>query len=916
MPEQIMTLGQITKRYVLRGKETTLIPDFREIPFYCHFVDGAVNGTPKIRIAVSEIGKGLPDEILIELIPPERSAIELNTRPDTFTVSLRHGPLPRRFATAGSSREFQVALRSANPIWDPFDFNIGQPGDLIFDDPFPDIPDPLPPGGGGGPNQEVVVHTLHPGNDPQGLWRVRLHNLSQQQAEFSINIEFPETVQALETTRIPFQLLNRTFAEFMLLMSLRLHIDNGFASIRFSPEFRKLAGIDDITVSVNDRLQNIGLETFQIRMGKDAEFGWPLLLIGIDLEERGDEVGLPLWDGNIEDLSIQVAFSFHLFEPQITDFFKTALLRKNGTIYPRNMPITASVYTNPDLTGIWASILDWLQDFFGGQSFSETVEDMRLKFQGALNDAIDDGIGDYFRETLVHLVQRDHAIHSLNCDVNDLIIKHHELPDPLRDQLTIPGNGGVATTVTDATSETDSRSPASLAQTESNVHIEGIPPVVLPATITNSHHRLREGEIDHIVFLMMENRSFDHMLGYLALKGRPVRGLTGSEQNQLPEGNPPYIVNHLSRTYGIPSPGHDFLDAKEQIAEGEMSGFVKNFVRRSNVTDPSMVMGYYQEEDLPVYEFFANNFAICDAWFSSHPGATWPNRFCATTGTAPERDNFDVTDERLGYYEGLSIFDLLTAFGVDWTYAEGNIGFLRLFDRYRLDTEHVIPYRDDFGLGLSDTFIQRVESGNLPAVSFIDPRYFDIPPAWDANDDLPPTDVCYGQALIKEIYDMLSKAPTWSKTLFVITYDEHGGFFDHVPPPGTPASENPAPLPRITPEGADHLGVRVPAFLVSPWVDAGSVITTQFEHTSILKTILERFGSTEYANSDVLGARTAQSNSLLSVLRSTPRTDTPEAPEVVCEKRAIPRGPAHRDDFHTGLRYLGLPASLRRRLVK
>ncbi len=163
---------------------------------------------------------------------------------------------------------------------------------------------------------------------------------------------------------------------------------------------------------------------------------------------------------------------------------------------------------------------------------------------------------------------------------------------------------------------------------------------------------------------------------------------------------------------------------------------------------------------------------------------------------------------------------------------------------------------------------------------------------------------------------MLSAATTWSRTLLVVMYDEHGGFFDHVPPPGTPAAADPSPLPRITPDGATHLGVRVPAFLVSPWVDAGSVISTQLEHTSIIKTILERFLSTDHANRGLLGARVDNANSLLlPELRSQPRTDIPDAPELDCRPSIGVRGPAARDDFHTAMRFLGLPAGRRRNLV-
>ncbi len=389
---------------------------------------------------------------------------------------------------------------------------------------------------------------------------------------------------------------------------------------------------------------------------------------------------------------------------------------------------------------------------------------------------------------------------------------------------------------------------------------------------------LREGEIDHIVFLMLENRSFDHMLGYRGLATTNVNGLTGAESNLLDEGISPYKVFHLRKTYGIRSPDHGFEATLEQIDGGRMDGFVRNYDRRPGVVDPSLVMSYYTGAELPMYEFLANNFAICDNWHSSHPGETQCNRFCAITGQTPELDNLDVTDGRLAYYDGHTIFDSLTDLDVDWVYAEGNIAFLRMFDRYRIDIEHVIPFRDDFNQGIADTFEQRVLDGRLPSVSFVDPRYIDVPPQWDANDDLPPADVCRGQALVRHLYRLLSDAEgTWKRTLLVITYDEHGGFYDHSPPIGTPLSADPNPVPRVHPDGAKHLGVRVPTFVVTPWIDAGTVLHNVFDHTSIIKTILERFAP-GFAIADVFGPRAAAANHLLADLRQTARVDKPEPP--------------------------------------
>lgn len=441
----------------------------------------------------------------------------------------------------------------------------------------------------------------------------------------------------------------------------------------------------------------------------------------------------------------------------------------------------------------------------------------------------------------------------------------------------------------------------------------------LTASAGSPTQQLREGEIDHIVILMMENRSFDHMLGYRHFAHPEVNGLTGNESNPFSQG-PPHQVFHLSETAGIRSPAHGIEATLEQLAGGSMSGFVQSYSKRSGVIDPGVVMGYYDVRELPMYEFLANNFAVCDAWHSAHPGETQCNRFAALTGITPELDNLELSDPRLGYYNGATVLDYLTQRGVDWVYAEGNVAFLRMFDRYRIDVSRVIPYRDDFNQGIADTFVQRVSDGNLPSVSFIDPRFIDIPPAWDANDDLPPADVCRGQELVGNVYSLLSKASTWSRTLLLITYDEHGGFYDHEAPLGMPTARDPRPFPRLHPEGPEHLGVRVPALVVSPWVDGGTVFHTTYDHTSILKTILQRFAPADFPVAEAFGPRAADANGLLSeqLRTSARRQPPPEAPEFTCETLPGPRGPSadiDSTDFQLSMRLLGVPAKYRVRTV-
>jgi len=205
-------------------------------------------------------------------------------------------------------------------------------------------------------------------------------------------------------------------------------------------------------------------------------------------------------------------------------------------------------------------------------------------------------------------------------------------------------------------------------------------------------------------------------------------------------------------------------------------------------------------------------------------------------GSIPELDNFEIDDPQIGFLKHHTIFDTLTTHGIEWRVFESDLSIVRMFDRYRLDDRHVVPI-DDEEDGLDATLRSPLP---LPRVLFVEPNFADLPPLATANDDHPPADLAAGQAFIARVCDAIWSAGRFDECLLVITYDEHGGFYDHVPPPGTPRAE-PTPLgPRskLHPEGPEHLGPRVPAFIVSPYVGAGVVTKIVLDHTSILKTIL------------------------------------------------------------------------------
>jgi phospholipase C len=423
------------------------------------------------------------------------------------------------------------------------------------------------------------------------------------------------------------------------------------------------------------------------------------------------------------------------------------------------------------------------------------------------------------------------------------------------------------------------------------------PTATIPAPDDAAAARL--AQIDHIVVLMMENRSFDHMLGYLSLPAQEggggrddVDGLTGQAVNVNHYDGSTFAIHHLDRTKfdtEVEDPDHSGRSVDEQLA-GDCGGFVANFARISAARaatlnlpepDPGLVMGYYDGVDLPVYDHLATEYCVVDRWFSSVPGATWPNRLYSITGQAAgSRD--DVSPP---LYTLPSFIRYLDQREVDWRWYSFDPGTLRAVDpAYRLAAHDRFAFLDSRKLSARErlvgelteegpSFLDDVATGRLPSVSWIDPHFKDLAVLGpDSNDDHPPSDVLAGQDLVLTIYHALSAGPNWAKTLFVVVYDEHGGLYDHVQP-GPAADDHP---------DFQRLGVRVPALLVSPLVDRGSTSTARlgpdfhFDHTSLIKTILTRFCQVDGQIPKVT-TRVAAANHLGHLLvDGPPRADVPD----------------------------------------
>ena len=358
-------------------------------------------------------------------------------------------------------------------------------------------------------------------------------------------------------------------------------------------------------------------------------------------------------------------------------------------------------------------------------------------------------------------------------------------------------------------------------------------------------------DIRHVVVLMLENRSFDCMLGVLWPQGPEFDGLTGLEHNLWttrpgPEQRIDVWTDPEGSTQSIrvpdPDPGETFDDISRQIlgrpadglaAQPTMDGFVDNYMLQIGTAprDPSAPMHYFTPERLPVLRDLARAFGVSDRWHASAPCQTWPNRLFVHTATAGGFVNNSPGEVPFAMP---TVYDRLAEKGKTWAI---------YFHDIPQTATLLSLWSSPGGFHHFRRFTAAAASGSLPNYSFIEPRYFaDVFGNVMPNDGHPPHDVIHGERLVAEVYDALRSGPAWKNTLLIITYDEHGGCYDHVGPP-----------PAVSPGGHlpngfafDRFGVRVPAVVVSPYMAAGTVIRPEgnvpFDHTSIFATMQELFG--------------------------------------------------------------------------
>ncbi|MGB7848067.1 MAG: alkaline phosphatase family protein [Candidatus Acidiferrum sp.] len=323
--------------------------------------------------------------------------------------------------------------------------------------------------------------------------------------------------------------------------------------------------------------------------------------------------------------------------------------------------------------------------------------------------------------------------------------------------------------------------------------------------------------IEHIVVLTMENRSFDHLLGWLPNGDGKQAGLSYVDSKGT--SHPTHALSGDYTGCPHPDPDHSYSGARMEYDNGAMDGFL-----RAGSNDVFSI-GYYGEQDNPFYAALARNYTACDRYFAAILGPTFPNRLFLHAAQS------DRLDDSVSFTSVPTIWDRLASAGVSAKYFYSNVPFVALWGVKYLGISH-----------LYEEFLLAAAAGTLPAVSFIDPSYTVLDDG-TGNDDHPHADIRRGDRFLYETFEAVAKGPKWANTVFIVNFDEWGGYFEHVVPPRATAANN---VDTDLVNGKALLGLRVPTVVASPFSRGNPsdprVSALTFDHTSVLKLIEWRWG--------------------------------------------------------------------------
>jgi phospholipase C len=396
-------------------------------------------------------------------------------------------------------------------------------------------------------------------------------------------------------------------------------------------------------------------------------------------------------------------------------------------------------------------------------------------------------------------------------------------------------------------------------------------------------------QIEHVFVLMLENRAFDHMLGFSGITGNDaakggstqINGLSGSEVNSFDGGV--FQVSRGADAVMPADPGHEFNNVLEQLcgpgttyqAGGAYpainnTGFVASYGASSDAADPGEVMKCFAPEQLPVLVALAQEFAVCDNWQASMPGPTWPNRMFVHAASSGGLDHSPTTQEIVEWetiggfqFKAGSIFDALKKKAVSHRlYAGDDFPMVAALKGISLfDIRHYGHFSTDLG---QPTYPY--------SYVFIEPSYDVLNDYRNSSSQHPLTDITLGEGLIKETYEAIRNSPHWTSSALIITWDEHGGFYDHAIPPSAVAPGDTAPQDNRNQYGFafQQYGPRVPAVVISPLIPKNVVDHRLYDHASIPATIEALFAVNPLTQRD---AKANRLDALLSL--NAPRADTP-----------------------------------------
>ncbi|KAL3478167.1 phosphoesterase family-domain-containing protein [Aspergillus californicus] len=405
---------------------------------------------------------------------------------------------------------------------------------------------------------------------------------------------------------------------------------------------------------------------------------------------------------------------------------------------------------------------------------------------------------------------------------------------------------------------------------------------------SGSHQPLKNTPIKNVVVLVQENLSFDAIAGGLTYNpdiDNLVNHTFCNPANVSDPHSPQVCAKPIAKNIAADDPDHSIAGGNQQvygtdhpdlsIHRPNMQGFVTEQIRAYGIQDDDLsraaeVINYYAPEHVPVFSSLAENYLLFDRWFASVPGPTNPNRAYMTSGTSHGHGyndrGFDVSS-----LPQVSVFEQLSAANISWINYSNATGFApdSMFYKWTVQSGKSRTHVKSIS-----NFYKDAAAGNLPQFTWINPE------CCSYTSFHPPSPTDLSEGFVKSIYEAVRSSPQWNETLFILTFDEHGGFADHVPPPENVPPGDSIPYTEIAGDGKpttfhfDRLGIRVPTLLISPWVEKGAVVHSpknqsgEYSHTSILKYVAELWGL------DILTPRVEWSPSFKDLISNKLR-DTP-----------------------------------------